>query len=203
MSEQPQAKDILRVYEDEWGEKFTIPQHKSPEHPAYNSLGGSELYTINLFKHVTADVRDYFNIVMSRYVPEVLDENKPTILICQDLYNDNMYDHLRDGGHEKFEKIIFVSHWQREMFQRYNYGIPLDKVMTVHNACLPVLDITRSLVGEEDEHDKKFKIAYTSTPQRGLALLLEACRLLWEQRRQDFEVEVFSSFKIYGFDSND
>jgi len=194
--------DIQREYEDSWGDKFTIPQHSNENHPSYNSLGGSELYTINLFKHVPKEVRDGFNIVVSRYVPEVLDDNKPSILICQDLYNDPMYDHLRDGGHEKFERIVFVSHWQREMFQRYNYGIPLEKVLTVHNAVMPVIDLDKVEMGVEGS-DAKFRIAYTSTPQRGLAVLLEACRLLYEQRRQDFEVDVYSSFKIYGFEKND
>ena len=164
MSEQPidvTPKDILREYQDEWGDSFSIPQHSTPDHPSYNSLGGSELYTINLFKNVPKETRDYFNICMSRYVPEVIDENKPSILIIQDLYNDPMYDHLRNGGHEKFEKIIFVSHWIREMFQRYNYGIPLDKCMTVQNAIMPVMDIDREEVNEENGN--KFKIMYTSS----------------------------------------
>ena len=203
MSEEPKnitPKDILREYQDEWGDDFVIPQHSTPQHPSYNSLGGSELYTINLFKNVPKETRDYFNIIMSRYVPEVIDDSKPSVLIIQDLYNDPMYDHLKNGGHEKFEKIIFVSHWIREMFQRYNYGIPLDKCMTVQNAIMPVMEIDREEVTEDSG---KFKIMYTSTPQRGLAILLEACRLLYEQRRQDFHVDVYSSYKIYGFDDND
>ena len=76
-----------------------------------------------------------------------------------------MYDHLRDGGHEKFERIVFVSHWQREMFQRYNYGIPLEKILTVHNAIMPILEVDKVEMNVEGS-DSKFRIAYTSTPHR-------------------------------------
>ena len=84
-------KDIQRVYEDNWGDEFTIPQHSHESHPAYNSLGGSELYTINLYKNVPKDIRDRFNIIVSRWVDEVIEDSRPTIYILQDLYSCLLY----------------------------------------------------------------------------------------------------------------
>ena len=194
------AKHIQRVYKDLWDEDFTIPQHRNESHPAYNSLGGSELYTINLFRNVPKEIREKYNIIVSRWVEEVIDENKPTIYIIQDLYSDPMYDHLRDNDWEsdRIEKVIFVSHWQREMFQRYNYNIPNDRILTIHNA-VEFCDCDEDKwIKPETPH---FNISYTSTPQRGLGILFEACRAL-RQRRSDFTLNIFSGFDIYGFDDN-
>ena len=196
------SKDIQRVYKDNWDEDFTIPQHSTDTHPAYNSLGGSELYTINLFKNVPKEIRDRYNIIVSRWHEEAIDSSKPTIYIIQDLYSDPMYEHLRgnDWESDRIEKVIFVSHWQREMFQRYNYNIPPDRILTIHNA-VEYVECDESKWTLEDDKDITFDITYTSTPQRGLAILFEACRAL-RTKRSDFRLNIFSGFDIYGFDDN-
>ena len=196
------SKDIQRVYTDNWGDEFTIPQHSHESHPAYNSLGGSELYTINLYKNVPKELRDKFNIIVSRWVDEVIDDSRPTIYILQDLYSDPMYEHLRtnDWESDRIEKVIFVSHWQREMFQRYNYNIPANRILTIHNA-VEYVDCDEDKWTLNEDADGNFNIAYTSTPQRGLGILFEACRAL-RQKRSDFTLNIFSGFDIYGFDDN-
>ncbi len=193
-------KSIHRVYKDHWGHEFTIPQHSNENHPAYNSLGGSELYTINLFKNVPKRIRDRYNIIVSRWVEEVIDSNKPTIYILQDLPNDPMYEHLRsnDWSSDRIEKVIFVSHWQREMFQLNDYNIPLEKSLTIHNAVEPANCNEDKWKEPAKGEEKIFRIVYTSTPQRGLEILLQACHML-RNRRSDFILEVFSGFDIYGF----
>ena len=193
-------KEIERIYTDLWGDTFTIPQHLSEKHPAYNSLGGSELYTINLFKSVPKQIRDKFNIIVSRWIDEVIDPDKHTIYILQDLYTDPMYEHLKGNNWstDRISKVVFVSHWQREMFQRYGYNIPLDRSLTLHNAVEPV-ECNKSKWNRVK--NTKYRIVYTSTPQRGLEILFEALRLL-RQQRSDFELHTFSGFDIYGFDAN-
>jgi glycosyltransferase involved in cell wall biosynthesis len=50
----------------------------------------------------------------------------------------------------------------------------------------------------------KIKLLYTSTPWRGLIILLKAIEVL-NKTRDDFEVDIYSSTKIYGskFDENE
>lgn len=50
----------------------------------------------------------------------------------------------------------------------------------------------------------KIKLLYTSTPWRGLAVLIKAIEIL-NKTRNDFEVDIYSSTKIYGsaFEENE
>ena len=126
---------------------------------------------------------------MSRWIDEVIDPDKHTIYILQDLYTDPMYEHLKgnDWSTDRISKVVFVSHWQREMFQRYGYNIPLDRSLTLHNAVEPV---ECNISKWNRVKNTKYKIVYTSTPQRGLEILFEALRLL-RQQRSDFELHTF------------
>ena len=155
-----------------------------------------------MYKNVPKDIRDRFNIIVSRWVDEVIDDSRPTIYILQDLYSDPMYEHLRtnDWESDRIEKVIFVSHWQREMFQRYNYNIPANRFLTIHNA-VEYVECNEEKWTLNEDADGNFGIAYTSTPQRGLGILFEACRAL-RQKRSDFTLNIFSGFDIYGFDDN-
>jgi glycosyltransferase involved in cell wall biosynthesis len=83
--------------------------------------------------------------------------------------------------------FIYVSHWQFEKY-RYQFGIPERKSLVIQNA-----------VDEFTAHvkPKKIKLIYTSTPWRGLNILLECFQRL---DRDDVELDVFSSTSIYGPD---
>ena len=56
----------------------------------------------------------------------------------------------------------------------------------------------------EKQKDNKIKLLYTSTPWRGLAVLIKSIEIL-NKTREDFEVDIYSSTKIYGskFDENE
>lgn len=81
---------------------------------------------------------------------------------------------------------IFVSEWQRSQYIKY-LGAPEDRSIVIRNAIIPIKTLRRC--------DGKIKIIYTSTPFRGLDILLNAFD---ELNRDDVELHVYSSMKLYG-----
>jgi len=166
-----------------------IPQHK-PGNMAENSMGGTELLTMELFKRLPKEYKDYFQFVVSR-VNDL--EEKPRLYWIHDLALDPSHSLLtKPGGMNFFEKLIFVSHWQQQQFNTL-LNIPYSNGVVIKNAIDPI-----------DRHQKNktdtLQLMYCSTPQRGLDVLLTALDML---ERTDFHLHVFSSFKIYGWDQND
>ena len=166
-----------------------IPQHR-PGNMAENSMGGTELLTMELFKRLPKEYKDYFQFVVSR-VNDL--EEKPRLYWIHDLALDPSHSLLtKPGGMNFFEKLIFVSHWQQQQFNTL-LNIPYSNGVVIKNAIDPI-----------DRHQKNktdtLQLMYCSTPQRGLDVLLTALDML---ERTDFHLHVFSSFKIYGWDQND
>ena len=98
---------------------------------------------------------------------------------------------------KKFDKIVFVSNWQRDAYTRV-LGVPLDEGVVIKNAIEPMLDERP----ERSDDDDKIRLTYFSTPHRGLSLLPAALSAL-SHHRQDFVVDVYSSFELYGWREND
>ena len=139
-----------------------------------------------------ASLLEQFQIIHSR-VPEDLDPDKKKILVLHDLVGDPMYDHLRDGGWQKFKKLVFVSHWQKQQFQDY-LGVPPSAGVVIKNAIQPI-----------EEHRKeydKIRLIYFSTPHRGLDILYAAFNQLAKEF-DNIELNVFSSFELYGWPERD
>ena len=90
---------------------------------------------------------------------------------------------------DKINHFVFVSNWQAEHFRKM-FNIPGYKTHVMRNAHL---GITKKEITKKE----KLKICYTSTPWRGLDVLLLAWEIL---NPQDCELHVFSSCKIYGTD---
>ena len=84
--------------------------------------------------------------------------------------------------------MVFVSHWQYEKF-RYFFDIPLEKCFVIKNAIQPIDFVRRS------PRNGKLKLVYTSTPWRGLDVLLEAFEQVSDK---DVELHIYSSTQIYG-----
>jgi glycosyltransferase involved in cell wall biosynthesis len=82
--------------------------------------------------------------------------------------------------------FIYNSHWCYEKFKE-RFNVPPWKSVVIKNA---------TTAFEQKEKPKgKLKLIYTSTPWRGLHVLLDAFRLL---NRDDVELDVYSSTIIYG-----
>ena len=157
--------------------------------------GGTELMADRI-NTLPAILRDQFQIIHSR-IPEELDDTKKKILVLHDLVGDPMYDSLRDGGWKRFDKLVFVSHWQKQQFQDY-LGVPPSASVVIKNAIDPI-----------EEHKKdydKIRLMYFSTPHRGLDLLYAAFNQLskeFETAEIGIELNVFSSFELYGWPERD
>lgn len=165
---------------------------------AYNNIdmtkksrGGSELMAERLEKRIDPELLKHFQIHVSR-VGQV-DSSKIQLLQLQDLPGDPASDHLKNGGFNKFEKLIFVSNWQMQNYIQY-YGIPWYKCVVLTNAIEPITF--------EEKPSDRVNIIYHTTPHRGLELLVPAFNQL-SKEFPDVHLDVYSSFSIYGWDDRD
>jgi glycosyltransferase involved in cell wall biosynthesis len=158
-----------------------------------NAKGGTELMKFKLVESIDPALLDKFQIFISR-VHEELSDKHVRVLWLQDLAGDPESDHLKNGGWNKFHRLVFSSHWQmRGYIERYN--IPWSKCAVIRNGIVPI-DFT------EKKRDGKIKLVYTPTPHRGLNILYSVFDKL-TQEMDDIELDVFSSFKLYGWDDRD
>ena len=86
---------------------------------------------------------------------------------------------------KQIQYFVYVSNWQYEKY-RYHFNISENRSLVIKNAIQPI---------ELKEKPNKIRLIYTSTPWRGLDVLLDAFTLL---SRDDVELDVYSSTIIYG-----
>lgn len=171
---------------------ITEPENKTLLHP--NSNGGTEQLYRELKARLDPELFDKFNIIPSRVRPEMFDD-RPTILWLHDLPEDPESAQLANAEYrKKFDEIVFVSNWQRDAYHRV-LGVPLDEGIVIKNAIEPIMD-------ERPARDGKARLTYFSTPHRGLKILYPTLHAL-SQHRDDFEVDIYSSFELYGWKDND
>lgn len=155
-----------------------------------NAMGGSELFATKLASIIDRDLLDGVQIINSR-VGELL-PNKTKILVLHDLPEDPASDHLKNGGYNLFDLLVFVSNWQMQRYiERFN--IPWYKCMVVENAIDPI---------QPNKPSDKIKLIYHTTPHRGLELLVPVFERL-AGKHPNIELDVYSSFKIYGWEKRD
>lgn len=156
-----------------------------------NALGGTEMMKYGLRDRIDSNILDYFNITASRYRGS--EEGKIELYWLHDLPGDPESQHLASGGWNKFEKLIFVSNWQFQQYQTL-YGLPWYKSIILQNAIEPI--------APKEKSKDKLKIIYNTTPHRGLEVLVPVFIKLCE-KYDNIELDVFSSFKIYGWEERD
>jgi len=154
--------------------------------------GGTELMFDELMRRLPDNYKEQFSIF--NYLPQA-DFSKKTIYWNQLSYDQDAVQALKDPKLvEQIDHFVFVSHWQSEMFRKI-FNIPGYKTHVLKNASLGVIPRVQ---GKRD----KVRLCYTSTPWRGLDVLLDA----WELAKPDnSELHIFSSCQIYGpeFGEND
>lgn len=168
---------------------------------AYNNIdmtkkskGGSEMMAERLEKRIDPSLLEHFQIHVSR-VGEV-DSSKLQLLQLQDLPGDPASDHLKNGGYNKFERLIFVSNWQMQNYIQF-YGIPWYKCCVLTNAIDPLPPSAFELKPKD-----RVNLIYHTTPHRGLEILVPAFVEL-AKHHEDVHLDVFSSFSIYGWSERD
>jgi len=147
--------------------------------------GGAELMYDELMRRVDKElIKD---ISIFNYLSDA-DFNKKTVYWNQLSYDQEAINFLNDTGMvNRIDHFVFVSYWQAETY-RESFDLPDSKINVIKNACIGV--------EPKLERDKgKIKVCYTSTPWRGLDILLDA----WSKLNPtNAELHVFSGTKIYG-----
>ena len=159
-----------------------------------NAHGGTEITKRTLSKFVPEELANEFQIIPSR----VRDINPEKIRIYwqHDLAEDPEVSHLKDvNSRNRFHHFVFSSNWQLNEFVT-KLGFPQDKKVSVIETPIETFNVGKK------NFDKGIRLVYFSTPQRGLDLLVPVFEKLAE-KHDNIHLDVFSSFKIYGWDEAD
>lgn len=157
------------------------------------SQGGTELMKRGLAERLPEGLADDFQIICSRV--RDIEDDKIKVYWLHDLPNDPETNHLKDpNSRNRFHKMVFCGQWQYQQYQNF-LGVPYNpKVAVIETAIDPIEYVEKS----KDE----IRLIYTSTPQRGLALLVPVFEKLCE-KYDNIVLDVYSSYKIYGWDDAD
>jgi glycosyltransferase involved in cell wall biosynthesis len=151
--------------------------------------GGTQLLLENLFARLDPALLKGINLIVSSTRPELFDPKKFNIVWAHHNVDQPPMRFLSDPSLVgQIDLIIFVSHWQYQKY-RDNFDLPDHKVMVIPNAVEPIARNTQK--------PRKLKLIHTSTPWRGLEVLLDAFEMA---DISDIELDVFSSTIIYGSD---
>ena len=172
-------------------EETTIEQNELDR----NSMGGTELMKYGLYDRLPKQLLEQFQIIPSRV--RELSKTKKKIYWVHDLAQDPEMAHLKDGGWEKFDAIVCVSHWQRQQIQNF-LGVPASKLTVLQNAIDPIE------VDSKPDPKDGINIIYHTTPHRGLELLVPVMDWVEEMLPDiNWHLDVYSSFEIYGWKERD
>lgn len=153
--------------------------------------GGTEILHEQLLERLKPEELEGINIIRSICHPSLVQKDKKNVLWQHLSYDQPNAQLMHDRRFvDSVDYFVYVSHWS---FNRYRekFNIPEYKSFVLKNA-------TPSFTESSKQPNKdKIKIIYTSTPWRGLSVLLLAVEYL-NKIRDDFEVDVYSSTKIYG-----
>ena len=171
------------------GFEFRINQDSS------EPMGGTELIYNRVMDRIDDDLKEKFLVVPQRVREDHVNDSRDKILWLHDLAEDPESAHLsHEKNRQMFRKLVFPSNWALWDFHQ-KLGVPFDQCMVIPNCIEPIEP-------HEKPKDGKKKIIYFSTPHRGLNILESVVRLL-KDKRDDFELDVYSSFKLYGRDQQD
>lgn len=157
------------------------------------SQGGTEMMKRGLAQRLPEGLADDFQVICSRV--RELDHSKIRVYWLHDLPHDPETRHLKDeSSRDRFHKLVFCGNWQYQQYQNF-LGVPYDdKAIVIETAIDPIPFIAK----EKDT----VRLVYSSTPQRGLELLVPVFEKLAEKHKH-IHLDVFSSFAIYGWTDAD
>lgn len=161
------------------------------------ALGGTELMGLGLEKRLDAKFPGWsekFQIIRSRV--RELEPNKKHILWLHDLALDPEATRLRNPEFRKqFDALVFVSQWQQDQYHGF-LGVPYAEGSIIRNAIDPITEPRVDANGQ-------VRIIYHSTPHRGLQILIPVFEELYKEYKDRIHLEIFSSFKLYGWEERD
>lgn len=146
--------------------------------------GGSELMYNELEKRINKKYLRNFSLF--NYV-EKANFNKKTIYWTPHTPDQQSVNFFNDLGYlKRINHFVFVSYWQAEQYKKA-FDIPEEKINVIKNACAGVDP-------KLERNNNKVKVCYTSTPWRGLNVLLDAWEIL---KPKNAELHIFSGTKVY------
>jgi len=149
------------------------------------AMGGTEIIKYELQKRLPQELLTKSQILCDRI--STLDSNKLRLFWVHNTTDQVDTRHLANRGWEKFHKIIFISHYQKEDYQR-TYGIPSSHCIVISYGITPI---------EVQKKSNQLELIYCSIPHRGLSLLVN----VFEELAEDYDISlrVHSSYSIYGW----
>jgi len=158
------------------------------------SMGGTEQCKRSIAARIPAELNDNFQVICSRV--RELQNDKIRVYWVHDLATDPETNHLKDeASRARFHKIVFCGNWQYNQYLQI--GVPPTNQVAVIDTPIVPFDIK-----PKKFDDGKIRIIYTSTPQRGLSMLVPVFTKLTE-KYENIHLDVFSSFGIYGWPEAD
>ena len=152
--------------------------------------GGTEILKEQLIAQLEPGSIDGINLIGSICHPQLIQKDKKNVVWQHLSYDQPNVQYMRDRKFvDSVDYFIYVSHWQYNKF-REHFQIPEYKSFIIKNAT-PKFEVpVRNKAG-------RIKLLYTSTPWRGLGVLIKAIDIL-NKTRDDFELDIYSSTRIYG-----
>lgn len=151
--------------------------------------GGTEQTCRLIESQLSTDLLEDFQIIPSR-ITNLL-EDKIRVYWLHDLPYDPETNHLRDqASRDRFHKLVFCGNWQYNQYLNI-LGVPPDDKCAVLDTPIEPIPLSKKSTDE-------VRLIYTSTPQRGLAILVPVFIEL-AKRYPNLRLDVFSSFAIYGW----
>jgi UDP-glucose:(glucosyl)LPS alpha-1,2-glucosyltransferase len=162
-----------------------------------NASGGTELMLRSVYDGtIDRALLENFQIIPSRV--RNIKNDKIRIMNVHDLPEDPESLKFKDPQFRlNFHKFIFVSNWQ---YSRYQYVLGMeysDRDIVIENGVTPISPDWESKLA-----DDTIRLVYCSTPHRGLEILVPVFEKLAE-KYNNIHLDVFSSFKIYGWEDAD
>lgn len=154
------------------------------------SNGGTESVKRGLADRLPEGLADDFQIICSRV--RKIEQDKIRVYWLHDLPEDPETSHLRDiNSRNRFHKTVYCGNWQYSRYQHV-LGLPYSrKDIVIETPINPFENVKKTF-------DDKIRFIYTSTPQRGLSILIPVFEAL-AKKYPNIHLDVFSSFAIYGW----
>jgi len=135
---------------------------------------------------------------IAHVVRDAIPGRRPLILWTQHAHDQPAMLALREAEHlDRWDGIVCISEWQKSKFHEH-LGVPHERMVVLRNAIGPAFQNLFSSAAKLAEAKSSVpRLAYTSTPFRGLDVLL-ACFPAIRRRHPACSLDVFSSMQVYG-----
>lgn len=150
-------------------------------------MGGSE----TMYGNIQHLIPDNVNLMLNHFD---FDSTKFNIHWQHQYHDQPSVQFIRDKNiQNRLDATVFVSYHQKHLYEQY-HNFPKEKGIVIKNAIWPFEKVNKP--------KNKINLIYTSTPFRGLNILLASFALLLKNRpylRDIVTLDVFSSMKLYGY----